>query len=127
MSAIVTPSGRTARSSATRRAARSTAAAEQYREFSDWYARFNTMANPGSMPQFPRLTVNAELAKRGLVPTDVQLNARAYLARSEHYVTWRLLEGDHKRIAETANQLATFEEVEFKELLSPSSESLSRR
>jgi hypothetical protein len=98
-------------------AAPSTTAAEQYREFSDWYARFNTMANPGSTPQFPRLTVNAELAKRGVVPTDVQLSTRAYSAHSEHYVTWRLLDSDHKRIAETANQLATFEDVEFEKLL----------
>ena len=108
-------------------AAPSTAAAEQYREFSDWYARFNTMANPGSTPQFPRLTVNAELAKRGVVPTDVQLSTRAYSAHSEHYVTWRLLDIDHKRIAETANQLATFEDVKFEELLAAPADSLSRR
>ena len=86
-------------------------AAAQYREFSDWYARFNTMANPGSPPPFPRLAVNAELGERGLVPTEVQFATRSVTLRTEHYVSWRLLEGDHRRIAETANQLATFEEM----------------
>ncbi len=108
-------------------AAPSDSATQQYREFSDWYARFNTMANPGSTPPFPRLSVNAELAKRGLVPTEVQLNTRAVSARTEHYVTWRLLDSDHKRMAKTANQLATFDEVDFKAFLAPPSGSLSRR
>jgi hypothetical protein len=94
-------------------------AAEQYHEFADWYARFNTMAHPGSAPPFPRLVVNAELAKRGLVPTEVRRTIRSASARTEHYVSWRLLEGDHRQIAETANQLATFKEVDFEELLAP--------
>jgi hypothetical protein len=96
-------------------------AAEQYHEFSDWYARFNTMAHPGSMPPLPRIRVNAELATRGLVPTEVEFNTRAFVARTEHVVAWRLLDSDHRRIAETANQLTTFEEVDFDELLTPAS------
>lgn len=108
-------------------AAPSDFAMQQYRDFSDWYARFNTMANPGSTPPFPRLKVNAELAKRGLVPTEVQLNTRDMTARTEHYVTWRLLDSDQKRLAETENQLATFEEVDLKTFLVPPSGSLSRR
>jgi hypothetical protein len=108
-------------------AAPSDAATQQYREFSDWYARFNTMANPGSTPPFPRLKVNAELAKRGVVPTEVQLETRDMTARTEHYVTWRLLDSDQKRLAQTEDQLATFEEVDFKTFLQPPSGSLSRR
>ena len=94
-------------------------AARQYHEFSDWYARFNTMANPGSGPPFPRLVVNAELAKRGLVPLEVQRNTRSGSARAEHNVPWRLLDSDHRKIAETANQLATFKEVDFEDLQAP--------
>ncbi len=94
-------------------------AARQYHEFADWYARFNTMAHPGSAPPFPRLVVNAELAKRGLVPTHVRRTIRSASARTEHFVSWRLLDSDHRQIAETANQLATFKEVDFKELLAP--------
>lgn len=94
-------------------------AARQYHEFSDWYARFNTMANRGSGPPFPRLVVNAELAKRGLVPLEVQRNTRSGSARAEHNVSWRLLDSDHRKIAETANQLATFKEVDFEDLQAP--------
>jgi hypothetical protein len=99
--------------------ASTTEAAQQYREFSDWYARFNAMANPGSTPPFPRMFVNEELAKRSLVPTEVQLTiaatpgAKASSLRSEHHVAWRLLPRDHKKIAETGNQLATFKSVDF--------------
>ena len=98
-------------------------AAEQYREFSDWYARFNAMSNPGSTPPFARMTVNAELAERGLVPAEVQLTippqarlgVRAVAMRSEHNVSWKLLERDHERIVETANQLAAFKLVDISE------------
>jgi hypothetical protein len=96
-------------------------AAAQYREFSDAYARFNTMANPGSTPPFARLVVNAELAKRGLLPAEVQLTiparsrAKAVSMRSEHIVSWRLLPRDEEKIAETAKQLVTFKKVDFGE------------
>ncbi len=108
-------------------AAPSDTATQQYREFSDWYARFNTMANPGSTLPFPRLKVNAELAKRGVVPTEVQLSTRDMTARTEHFVTWRLLDSDRKRLAETDDQLATFEEVDLRVFLGPPAASLSRR
>jgi hypothetical protein len=96
-----------------------TEGALQYREFSDWYARFNAMATPGSTPPFPRMAVNEELAKRSLIPTEVQLTipaasgTKAVSLRSEHFVSWRLLPKDHKRIAETGHQLATFKLVDF--------------
>jgi len=96
-------------------------AADQYREFSDWYARFNVMSNPGATPPFARMTVNSELADRGLVPAEVQLTIPPQVTlgvpgvtmRSEHKVSWRLLQRDDERIAETANQLATFTLVDF--------------
>ena len=97
-------------------------AAQQYREFSDWYARFNAMSNPESTPPFPRLIVNEELANRGLVPTEVQLTisgpgklGRTVNIRSEHHVSWRLLKRDEEKIAETAHQLATLKLVPFTE------------
>jgi hypothetical protein len=98
-------------------------AAEQYREFSDWYARFNAMTNPESTPPFARLVVNEELASRGLVPTEVQLTitklGRPITVRSEHLVKPRLLKRDEEKIAETANQLATFKSVPFAEFRAP--------
>lgn len=103
-------------------AARTPEAAIQFREFSDWYARFNTMAHPGSPPPFARMAVNAELAKQGVVPTEVHLSIpaqsgmKAAELRSEHHVTWYLLPKDTKRIDATSDQLATFKEVHFDEL-----------
>ena len=94
-------------------------AAAQYREFSDWYGRFNTMSNPGSTPPFARMAVNAELAKRGLVPTEVHLTVPRQRGvdptalRSEHHVSWRLLPRDAERIETTATQLTTFKLVDF--------------
>jgi hypothetical protein len=94
-------------------------AAKQYHEFSDWYARFNTMATPGSAPPFARLVVNAELARRGLVPTEVKMTFRSVSARTEHMVAWRLLDSDQQRIARTANQLTAFEQVDLEDLQAP--------
>ncbi len=109
-------------------------AADQYHDFSDWYARFNVMTNPGSTPPFPRLAVNAELASRGLVPTEVHLTVsgqaglggRSTTMRTEHHVSWRLLESDVEKIAETANQLAAFKAAELAEL-QPKSTATTKR
>jgi hypothetical protein len=98
-------------------------AAQQYREFSDWYARFNAMIHLGSTPPFPRLTVNKELAKNSLIPTEVTLTipaqrtlgVPAVTMRTEHHVSWRLLQRDTEKINETANQLATFKTVDLAE------------
>ncbi len=97
--------------------------AQQYREFSDWYARFNAMIHLGSTPPFPRLVVNKELAKNSLIPTEVTLTipaqrtlgVSAVSMRSEHHVSWRLLQRDVEKIGETANQLATFTTVDLAE------------
>ena len=104
-------------------AAVSPEAAAQYREFSDWYVRFNTMANPGSIPPFARMAVNSELAKRGLIPTEVHLTIPAQSSiksatslRSDHHVSWRLLPRDIEKIEDAATQLATFKLVSFDEL-----------
>lgn len=103
--------------------AQSPDAATQYREFSDWYARFNTMSKPGSTPPFARMAVNAELVKRGLIPTEVNLSiptqsgiSKATTLRSEHHVSWRLLPRDLERIETTATQLTTFKLIDFDQL-----------
>ena len=98
-------------------------AAQQYREFSDWYARLNAMTTPGAIPPFARLAVNDELARRGLIPERVQLTippqvstvGRGVTLRSEHHVSWRLLPKDFDEIAVTAQQLVTFQKVSFAE------------
>ena len=98
-------------------------AAEQVRDFSDWYARLNTMLNPGATPPFARIAVNKELASRGLVPEAVGLRIPAQLSlgghgaslRSEHEVSWRLRQKDLKQISDTATELASFKTVSLDE------------
>jgi hypothetical protein len=113
--------------------AESPQAAQQYREFSDWYARLNVMMNPGSTPPFPRLAVNQELGERGLLAEQVQLTVpqqstlhrHTVELRSEHHIAWRLLETDLDRINETTNLLTTFKPVgldEFRQLQNQSGE-----
>jgi hypothetical protein len=94
-------------------------ASQQYREFSDWYARLNVMMNPGSTPPFPRLAVNDELCQRGLLAEQVQLTVPQQSAlhrhtvelRSEHHIAWRLLQSDLDQINETTNELTSFKPI----------------
>lgn len=95
-------------------------ALRQYVEFSDWYARLNTLMNPGSPPPFSRMAINEILMKRGEVPKEVTLtvrpaqqmpNAREVYLRSTHDVSWKLLAEDLRRIDKTGEQLATYQQV----------------
>jgi hypothetical protein len=99
--------------------AKSPEACQQYREFSDWYARLNVMMNPGSTPPFPRLAVNEELCERGMLAAQVQLTVpqqstlhrHTVELRSEHHIAWRLLQSDLDQINETTTQLTTFKPI----------------
>ncbi|HEY2762333.1 MAG TPA: hypothetical protein VGI75_16355, partial [Pirellulales bacterium] len=95
----------------------------QYRMFSDWSARLNSMIRPGAMPPFPRLAVNAALERAGEVPESVQLTLVAQnrlvgkptVLRSEHELAMRLLPADRKRIDDAGKYLVTFPEVSMEE------------
>jgi hypothetical protein len=97
--------------------------AAQYRDFLDWTARLNAIITPASPPPFARLAVNEEVARRNLVPETVELvipkqlalGGRGLALRSEHVLTWRLLQKDLDRIAETGSQMASFKLVPFAE------------
>jgi len=97
--------------------------AEQYREFSDWYARLNTLLRPGARPPFARLLVNAALQKRQLFPIETELTIRLKkgfppkrkVIRSEHQFIRRLVESDRDRVAQTDQFMAIFKEVSFDE------------
>jgi hypothetical protein len=100
------------------------AVAQQYLEFSDSYARLNALTNPGSVPPFPRLAINAVLFKQQLIPEKVQMTMPARqrfgaktTMRSEHSVAWRLLESDLGRISEADEQLVTFTPVPLEQYL----------
>ena len=99
----------------------SQAIARQYREFSDWYSRLNTLLTPGSRPPFARMVVNAALEKRQAFPSEIQLTLRLKKAvppkratiRSEHHLVRRLVESDRDRVAQTDQFMAIFKRVDF--------------
>lgn len=102
-------------------AAHSSEAAQQYREFSDWYARLGAMLNPGSNPPFPRMAVNAVLGQQQLIPREVHLlvpGMKPYrkndlVVRSEHRIGWRLSREDREKIDEAGKYLVTLKNVDF--------------
>jgi hypothetical protein len=96
------------------------AMALEYQDFADWYARLNAM-RPGNLPPFLRLQLNAEVAKRGLIPKTVErtvadnrlLSNKKQVVRSQHLANWRLSHTDRKLIDRASTHLATFREVSF--------------
>jgi hypothetical protein len=102
--------------------------AHQYRQFSDCSARLNAMLHPGSLPPFPRLAINAALAKQeGRVPEQVEvtlapqnrLTGKPTVLRSEHTLEMKLLSADRKKIDEAGEDLVTFREIPLEDYLRP--------
>ncbi len=97
--------------------------ADQYREFSDWLAKLNTLLNPGAYPPHARMLVNSILAKRHEVPAEVRLTMRTkgrlqlrpVTFQSKHHLVRRLVESDRRRIAQVAEYLSMFSSVSFNE------------
>ena len=52
-----------------------TEALDEYRRFTDWYARLNSATNPGAMPPTGRLALNRALSKHRVIPTSVRLTS----------------------------------------------------
>ena len=94
-------------------------ALEAYRQFSDWYARFNALNAGGGMLPFPRMAVNEALYRRKCIPTEVTLKvpAQKLEMRSEHLVTWRISVQDRKLIEEALEQMGSFLKVGPEEFL----------
>jgi len=97
------------------------AVVEQYREFSDWSARVNALLTPGSRPPFGRLAVNAALAERQAIASEVTLtlmpgkspNRQPLTFHSEHRVVRPLTPADLDRVRETREQMGSFKFVDF--------------
>jgi len=100
-------------------AGQSEAAVQQYREFSDWYARLNTLLTPGAMPPFGRLAVNAAIAKRKAIASQVTLtissakSGHRQTIRSTHQVVRRLTQVDLDRVAQIRKAINDFKPVDF--------------
>jgi hypothetical protein len=97
-------------------------AMRRYVEFSDWYARLNTMLNVGAAPPFPRIAVNRTLRELHEMPTKVRLTIKApdekgtervLALESRHEVQWKLGGDDQRKIAEVKQQLVAFKQVEL--------------
>jgi len=101
--------------------------ARQYTEFSDWYAKLNTMLNVGGLPPFSRMTVNARLRNMRQLPSDVHLTIidrstpepREVHFFSEHGFSRELSEEDLERVTQVARLLKSCEKVELAAYLQP--------
>jgi len=97
--------------------------AKQYRQFADWHAKLNAFLRPGSPPPFARLLVNEALVQREVVPENVTVTlvrkqglvTKRTTLRSQHRLSRRLLESDHRRIAQTDEYLAIFSPIGYQE------------
>jgi hypothetical protein len=91
----------------------------QYREFSDWYARLNMLLTPGAMPPFARLAVNAAIAKRKAIASQVTLaitsskSNRRQVLRSTHRVVRPLVAADLEQVARIRKAMTEFKPIEF--------------
>lgn len=115
-------------------AAKSDEVLRAYIRFANAYAQLNTVTKPGSTPPFPRMAVNDELERRGLIPTEIEFTAtnpsklagaRSVTLRSVHGIDWRLFAEDLKRIDETKQQLVAFKHVSPQEYLQLSNSPLA--
>ncbi len=99
--------------------------ASRYREFTDWYARLNSM-RPPNPPHFGRLELNRELANRGLMPEEIErtivlgrLFAKPEKARSQHLVNMTISGTDRNRIEKAGGYLVDFTRVNPAEYMQP--------
>lgn len=90
-------------------------AMDQLRAFLDAFAQLHTLIEAG-LPPTPRLRVNEELARRSVVPVEIELFSGPIEGepdlRAEHLVTWILSKGDRRRIERATRQLTLFTEVD---------------
>lgn len=88
----------------------------QLQDFLNWTTQLNALVH-GGPPPFPRLAVNAALARHAVVPLEVQLTTSgdSQELRSVHLLTWRLSKQDRQRIDAAVNDMANFKQVSNKE------------
>jgi len=105
--------------------AESPTVAQQYREFSDWYARLSSLLNPGSKPPAARLAVNEALARRNAIAREVYLTLSPKKGfpttrieiRSEHQLTPEVGAEDTVRVGQTRQFMDIFLPVSFEKYL----------
>ena len=90
-------------------------AMDQLRAFLDAYAQLHTLLEAG-LPPAPRLLVNEQLARRSVVPVEVELYSGpidgAPDLRAEHLVTWILSKQDRARVEDATRRITEYAEVQ---------------
>ena len=97
--------------------------AAQYRAFSDWYARVNTLLQPGAMPAEARLLINGAIFKYQSFAKEVHLTIvpkktfppKKVDLHSEHHLTRQVAEADLDRVAQTRQFMEIFKPVSFEQ------------
>lgn len=91
--------------------------ARRFQLFADWYARLNA-TRVGNPPPFGRIELNESLAKRGLIPAQIERTVgpatspeRQKKMRSRHLTNWQLTDTDRKRIHRAEECRKHFQEV----------------
>ncbi|TWT48469.1 hypothetical protein [Botrimarina hoheduenensis] len=90
-------------------------AMKELRSFLDAFSQLHTLLEAG-LPPGPRMEVNRVLARRSVVPVEVELYSGEIdgepSLRADHLVTWILSQQDRAKIDLANAQLAEFEEVD---------------
>jgi hypothetical protein len=91
---------------------------EQYHEFCDGYARLNALL--GSPPPFGRLVVNAAMAERHAIASQVVLTVHTgpgskaqTTIRTEHRLVRPLEAADQQQVAQTREYMGSFKRIGF--------------
>jgi hypothetical protein len=101
----------------------SAAVVEQYRDFSDWYSRLNALTGPTSWPPQARMAVNAALADRKAIASQVILTVSSgklpggqqTVIRSEHRLVRPLTAADLDRVKQSREEMSAFKAVSFEQ------------
>jgi hypothetical protein len=93
-------------------------AVDRIRELTDWQAKLNHLLH-GSMPPYPRFALNAALAKRGRIATEIRLTIATddepVQIRAQHEMDPSLRAEHYRRIETTRRQMQEFKAVSFLE------------
>ncbi len=109
--------------------AESSAVASQFRDFSDWLAKVNTLLAAGARLPYPRFKLNEALEKREMVPKEVTLtltniskgkendkkNPLQITHRTEHVFEYKLTAEDGERLRKAKEQMSSFKLVTIDE------------
>ena len=93
-------------------------AVHAYRQFADYFARFNSVRR-GGFPAGARLALDQALAERGLVPIEIErtdvVAGKKLERRSRHLINYVLSKQDLQKIDTAGNYLTEFRSLDFEE------------